>query len=170
MQRVCPSLLPAATLVVMSNALHVVEPDVQERARSAPQSQWRTVVHDDPVNTMDYVTWVFRTYFGFPLQLARRRMLEVHTRGRATVSTGARERIEAEGGIAIDYIAVVDDGTFDVLAGTGSAAPQVAANPGPATVVEGGLRACRVLVAARVGGTRLIDNMELPLVCEEAGA
>ena len=96
MQRVCPSLLPAATLVVMSNALHVVEPDVQERARSAAQSQWRTVVHDDPVNTMDYVTWVFRTYVGFPLQLARRRMLEVHTRGRATVSTGARERMEVD--------------------------------------------------------------------------
>ena len=96
MQRVCPSLLPAATLVVMSNALHVVEPDVQERARSAAQSQWRTVVHDDPVNTMDYVTWVFRTYFGFPLQLARRRMLEVHTRGRATVSAGARERMEVD--------------------------------------------------------------------------
>ena len=96
MQRVCPSLLPAATLVVMSNALHVVEPDVQERARSAAQSQWRTVVHDDPVNTMDYVTWVFHTYFGFPLPLARRRMLEVHTRGRATVSTGARERMEVD--------------------------------------------------------------------------
>ena len=96
MQRVCPSLLPAATLVVMSNALHVVEPDVQERARSAAQSQWRTVVHDDPVNTMDVVTWVFRTFFGFPLQLARRRMLEVHTRGRATVSTGARERMEVD--------------------------------------------------------------------------
>ena len=96
MQRVCPSLLPAATLVVMSNALHVVEPDVQERARSAAQSQWRTVVHDDPVNTMDYVTWVFRTYFGFPLPLAHRRMLEVHTRGRATVSTGARERMEVD--------------------------------------------------------------------------
>ena len=90
--------------------------------------------------------------------------------GAALAVAAARERIEAEGGIAIDYIAVVDDGTFDVLAGTGSAAPQVAANPGPATVVEGGLRACRVLVAARVGGTRLIDNMELPLVCEEAGA
>ena len=80
----------------MSNALHVVEPDVQERARSAAQSQWRTVVHDDPINTMDYVTWVFRTYFGFSLQLARRRMLEVHTRGRATVSTGARERMEVD--------------------------------------------------------------------------
>ena len=96
MQRVCPSLLPAATLVVMSNALHVVEPDVQERARSAAQSQWRTVVHDDPVNTMDYVTWVFHPYFAFPLPLARRRMLEVHTRGRATVSTGARERMEVD--------------------------------------------------------------------------
>ena len=80
----------------MSNALHVVEPDVQERARSAAQSQWRTVVHDDPVNTMDYVTWVFHSYFGFPLPLARRRMLEVHTTGRAAVSTGTRERMEID--------------------------------------------------------------------------
>lgn len=80
----------------MSSTLHVVEPDVQERARSAAQRQWRTVVHDDPVNTMDYVTWVFRTYFGFPLPLAHRRMLEVHTRGRATVSAGARERMEVD--------------------------------------------------------------------------
>ena len=96
MQRVCPSLLPAATLVVMSNALHVVEPDVQERARSAAQSQWRTVVHDDPVNTMDYVVWVFRSYFGFSRHLAERRMMQVHTTGRAVVSRGARERMEVD--------------------------------------------------------------------------
>ena len=78
----------------MSSAPHVVEPDVQERARSAVHSLWRTVVHDDPVNTMDYVTWVFHSYFGFPVPLARRRMLEVHTLGRATVSTG--ERVEVD--------------------------------------------------------------------------
>ncbi len=80
----------------MSSAPHVVEPDVQERTRSAVQSLWRTVVHDDPVNTMDYVTWVFHSYFGFPVPLARRRMLEVHTLGRATVSTGVRERMEVD--------------------------------------------------------------------------
>jgi len=80
----------------MSSAPHVVEPDVQERARSAVHSLWRTVVHDDPVNTMDYVTWVFHSYFGFPVPLARRRMLEVHTLGRATVSTGVRERMEVD--------------------------------------------------------------------------
>ena len=77
----------------MSSAPHVVEPDVQERARSAVHSLWRTVVHDDPVNTM---TWVFHSYFGFPVPLARRRMLEVHTLGRATVSTGVRERMEVD--------------------------------------------------------------------------
>src|SRR5665647_1548929 len=27
---------------------------------------WVTIVWNDPVNLMSYVTWVFRTYFGFP--------------------------------------------------------------------------------------------------------
>ena len=80
----------------MSSAPHVAEPDVEERVRSAARSRWRPVVHDDPVNTMDYVTWVFHSYFGFPLPLARRRMLEVHTTGRAAVSTGTRERMEID--------------------------------------------------------------------------
>ena len=72
----------------MSSAPHVAEPDVEERVRSSARSRWRTVVHDDPVNTMDYVTWVFHSYFGFPL--------EVHTTGRAAVSTGTRERMEID--------------------------------------------------------------------------
>ena len=80
----------------MSSAPHVAEPDVEERVRSAARSRWRTVVHDYPVNTMNYVTWVFHSYFGFPLPLARRRMLEVHTTGRAAVSTGTRERMEID--------------------------------------------------------------------------
>ena len=75
---------------------HVVEPDVEECARTVSQSLWRTVVHDDPVNTMDYVTWVFHSYFHFSLPLARSRMMQVHTTGRATVSSGARERMEVD--------------------------------------------------------------------------
>ena len=75
---------------------HVVEPDVGERARTVSQSLWRTVVHDDPVNTMDYVTWVFHSYFHFSLPLARSRMMQVHTAGRAVVSRGARDRMEVD--------------------------------------------------------------------------
>ncbi len=67
-----------------------------DEARTAAQRLWCTVVHDDPVNTMDYVTWVFHSYFGFPVPLARRRMMEVHTRGRAVVSRGTRERMEVD--------------------------------------------------------------------------
>ncbi|SDN19036.1 ATP-dependent Clp protease adaptor protein ClpS [Actinomyces ruminicola] len=65
-------------------------------AHAASHRLWCTVVHDDPVNTMDYVTWVFHSYFGFPIPVARRRMLQVHTTGRAVVSRGARERMEVD--------------------------------------------------------------------------
>ena len=75
---------------------HVVEPDVEERARAGPLRRWCTVVHDAPVNTMDYVVWVFRSYFGFSRHLAERRMMQVHTTGRAVVSRGARERMEVD--------------------------------------------------------------------------
>lgn len=80
----------------MSREAHVAEPDVRESASTAVRSVWRTVVHDDSVNTMDYVTWVFRSYFRFPLSVARARMMQVHTQGRATVSSGARERMEVD--------------------------------------------------------------------------
>ncbi|QQM67975.1 ATP-dependent Clp protease adapter ClpS [Actinomyces weissii] len=70
----------------------------QAQVLERPQTtrRWCTVVHDDPVNTMSYVTWVFRSYFGFSKAVARARMLEVHTRGRAVVSRGARERMEVD--------------------------------------------------------------------------
>ena len=73
-----------------------VLPSTRQDARTSPLHQWHTVVHDDPVNTMDYVVWVFRSYFGFPRLLAERRMMQVHTTGRAVVSRGARERMEVD--------------------------------------------------------------------------
>lgn len=74
----------------------VVSPDTRQDTRTAPWREWCTVVHDDPVNTMDYVVWVFRTYFRLPAALAERRMMQVHTTGRAVLSTGARERMEVD--------------------------------------------------------------------------
>ena len=34
------------------------------------ESTWTTVVWDDPVNLMDYVTMVFMRYFGYPRELS----------------------------------------------------------------------------------------------------
>lgn len=67
-------------------------PDLEQRTLT--ERVWCTVVHDDPVNTMTYVTWVFRSYFGFSLPVARARMLQVHRTGRAAVSRGARPAME----------------------------------------------------------------------------
>lgn len=57
---------------------------------------WRTVVWDDPINLMTYVTWVFMTYFAMSREEAERRMLQVHHEGRAVVSSGAREAMERD--------------------------------------------------------------------------
>jgi ATP-dependent Clp protease adaptor protein ClpS len=58
------------------------------------EEPWRAIVWDDPVNLMTYVTYVFRTYFGYPREKAERLMLQVHTEGRAVVATGNREAME----------------------------------------------------------------------------
>ncbi|WP_375401073.1 ATP-dependent Clp protease adapter ClpS [uncultured Amnibacterium sp.] len=55
---------------------------------------WALIVWDDPVNLMTYVSWVFRSYFGFEREKAERLMLQVHTEGRAQVASGTREEIE----------------------------------------------------------------------------
>ncbi|MCW1883908.1 ATP-dependent Clp protease adapter ClpS [Luteolibacter flavescens] len=55
---------------------------------------WNVVVHDDPVNLMEYVTWVFMKVLGCPENRATKLMMEVHTRGRSIVWSGEREKAE----------------------------------------------------------------------------
>ena len=57
---------------------------------------WATVVWNDPVNLMSYVTFVFQTYFGYPRKKAEKLMLEVHHDGKSTVSHGSREEMERD--------------------------------------------------------------------------
>ncbi|MDQ6714615.1 MAG: ATP-dependent Clp protease adapter ClpS [Actinomycetota bacterium] len=57
---------------------------------------WITLVWNDPVNLMSYVTYVFETYFGYPRQKAEKLMLDVHTKGKAVVSNGTREEMERD--------------------------------------------------------------------------
>jgi len=57
---------------------------------------WSTVVWNDPVNLMSYVTYVFQTYFGYPKKKAEKLMLEVHHDGKSVVSHGSREEMERD--------------------------------------------------------------------------
>lgn len=74
--------------------LGVVEVDADERESLA--GPWRTVVWNDPVNLMSYVSYVFRSYFGYSQATADRLMLDVHEHGRAVVSRGSREKVETD--------------------------------------------------------------------------
>lgn len=67
-------------------------PDVEEFPEA--DRPWMTIVHNDPVNLMNYVTWVFQKLFGYSKEKAEQLMLDVHHKGRAIVSHGARERME----------------------------------------------------------------------------
>ena len=66
-----------------------------DTARESQLDQpWVTIVWNDPVNLMSYVSFVFRSYFGFDRAEAERRMLQVHNEGRAVVASGPREAME----------------------------------------------------------------------------
>jgi ATP-dependent Clp protease adaptor protein ClpS len=73
-------------------AVPIETPDVDEAP--AVDRPWVTVVWNDPVNLMSYVTWVFQRLFGYSREKAERLMLDVHHKGRAIVSSGTRERME----------------------------------------------------------------------------
>lgn len=62
----------------------------------ALESPWITLVWNDPVNLMSYVTYVFQSYFGYSRERAERLMLQVHQLGKAVVSTGPREKMEID--------------------------------------------------------------------------
>lgn len=57
---------------------------------------WITIVWNDPVNLMSYVTYVFMTYFKYPREKAEQLMMQVHQDGRSVVSSGSREEMERD--------------------------------------------------------------------------
>ena len=57
---------------------------------------WIVLVWNDPINTMDYVTLVFQKLFGYSKAKATKLMLDVHEKGRAVVSSGARDKAELD--------------------------------------------------------------------------
>ncbi|MGQ0838034.1 ATP-dependent Clp protease adapter ClpS [Actinokineospora sp.] len=62
----------------------------------AADRPWQTVVWNDPVNLMSYVTYVFQKLFGYSRDQATKLMLDVHHEGKAIVSSGTREKVEGD--------------------------------------------------------------------------
>ena len=76
--------ITAPAEVERPEADEIVEPDLP----------WIVIVWNDPVNLMSYVTWVFQKLFGYPRAKAEKLMMDVHTKGKAVVSSGTREKAE----------------------------------------------------------------------------
>ncbi len=74
--------------------VEIEQPEADEV--TAPARPWVTIVWNDPVNLMSYVTYVFQTYFGYPRKKAEKLMFEVHNDGKSVVSAGSREEMERD--------------------------------------------------------------------------
>lgn len=68
------------------------DPEIGETWK--PDKPWLVIVHNDPINLMSYVTWVFQTLFGYPLAKAHKLMMDVHTKGKAVVANGSQDEAE----------------------------------------------------------------------------
>ncbi|WP_420114428.1 ATP-dependent Clp protease adapter ClpS [Pseudactinotalea sp.] len=75
-------------------------PDVEEQQATdvvvEAARPWVTIVWNDPVNLMSYVSYVFQSYFGYDERKAKKLMLQVHQEGRSAVSSGSREKMEID--------------------------------------------------------------------------
>ncbi|CAM3819660.1 MULTISPECIES: ATP-dependent Clp protease adapter ClpS [Tsukamurella] len=69
---------------------------LERETDQAIDKPWVTVVWDDPVNLMSYVTFVLRKIFGYSTSKAKELMMQVHTEGKAVVSTGDRDKVEGD--------------------------------------------------------------------------
>ena len=79
---------------VSTSPVELDEPEVADAQQL--QTPWVTIVWNDPVNLMSYVTFVFRAHFGYSKSKAEKLMMEVHEDGRSVVSTGTREEMERD--------------------------------------------------------------------------
>ena len=86
--------ISASTSVPVEQERTQAEPVGSEFA--AEDKPWQTIVWNDPVNLMSYVTYVFQKLFGYSREQATKLMLDVHHKGRAIVSSGSKEKVEGD--------------------------------------------------------------------------
>ena len=84
-----------ARLMALTPAPAEVDLPVDDEA-PVEDTPWVVLVWNDPINLMSYVTFVFQKLFGYSKEKATALMLDVHHKGRATVSNGTREKCELD--------------------------------------------------------------------------
>lgn len=79
---------------VLPNAMSESDTALLNNTETALSKSWNVLILDDPVNLMEYVTWVLMRLFGFSRTHAEKLMIEVHTEGKSVVWSGTREQAE----------------------------------------------------------------------------
>ena len=77
--------------------------DELEQIWEMPTPSWKVLVHDDDVNTMDYVVAVFMKHFKLQAEDAMRHMMEVHLEGKSALAAGERDAMLAHKVAMNDY-------------------------------------------------------------------
>lgn len=72
----------------------VLEPDTE--VVEGVDTPWVVIVWNDPINLMSYVSFVLRKLFGYSREKANKLMMQVHTEGKAVVSSGTRAEAERD--------------------------------------------------------------------------
>src|SRR5207249_2168582 len=80
----------------MSNATPVpdVLPDVETETKTRRQPPYAVILHNDDLNTMEFVVLVLRKVFGYTVEKCVELMMEAHHKGRAAVWVGPLEVAE----------------------------------------------------------------------------
>ena len=69
---------------------------IEINVETAENLPWMCIVWDDPVNLQSYVTYVFQTVLGYSRKRAQELMMQVHTEGKAVVSSGEKDKVEGD--------------------------------------------------------------------------
>lgn len=88
--------MPTAAPDTIERLREDIRERIHEETSVTPDRPWVTIVWDDPINLMTYVTYVFQQLFNFPKSKAEKLMMDVHRTGKAVVTTGTREEMERD--------------------------------------------------------------------------
>ncbi len=78
----------------MSTATPIILPEEATDTRTQRQPPYAVILHNDDVNTMDFVIHVLRKVFGYSVERCVELMLEAHKKGRSILWVGALELAE----------------------------------------------------------------------------
>lgn len=73
-----------------------LDEQIQVEVAASENLPWLCIVWDDPVNLMSYVSYVFQTVLGYDRKRANELMMQVHTEGKAVVSSGEKDKVEGD--------------------------------------------------------------------------